>query len=145
MNEGEFDGIMLAFAGIKRLGIKDVKILKLNPSAFTPAPGQGIIAVVSKSGSEAGKSARESLNHSQSETELRCERAFLTKMDAGCSVPVFALSTAVGENITLMAGFAEEDGTKIYREEASAHISEAAHLGSNTAGIIIKRSGGLRG
>jgi len=145
MMDGEYDAIMVAHAGIKRLGITGVRVLKLNPSAFTPAPGQGIIAVVAKEGSAAGETTRESLNHGQSEIELRCERAFLKKMDAGCSVPVFALSTVVGENITLMAGFAAEDGSKIHREEATGPVSEPELLGNNTAEVIIKRSGGIRG
>ena len=145
MLDGQYDGIMVAYAGIKRLGIKGVNIYKLNPSTFTPAPGQGIIAVMAKTGNEAILPVRETLNHEQSEIELRCERAYLTKMDAGCAIPVFALSTVVGENITVMAGFAKEDGTSIYREEISGSISAPEWLGNKVAESIINKSGGIRG
>lgn len=145
MLNGEYDGIMVAYAGIKRLEIKGVKVFKLNPTTFTPAPGQGIVAVMAKTGNEALLPLRESLNHVQSETELRCERAYLTKMEAGCSVPVFALSTVVGENITMMAGFAKEDGSAIFREELSGSISEPEWLGITIAETIIQKSGGIRG
>jgi hydroxymethylbilane synthase len=140
MQQGDYDGIMLAWAGVKRLGLEHLVVRKMNPATFTPAVGQGAIAVTAlKSDDKVLSRVRPALNHLPSETALRCERAFLTRMGGGCSIPAFGLATIVGDTISLHAGIAEEDGSTIWRDQMDGPVRDAEWVGERLAEIILEK------
>jgi hydroxymethylbilane synthase len=138
---GEYDALLLAYAGVKRMGYTHLVVRKLNPSTFTPAVGQGAIAVTGRSDFEGKAQVRAKLNHIETETAVLAERAFLRKMEGGCHSAVFALGTVVGGAVSLHGGIAAEDGSCILRERVDGPCSEAETLGESLANIIINLGG----
>lgn len=137
MTEGEYDGIVLAMAGVKRLGLTRHIVQKFNPHALTPAVGQGAIAVACRRGYEHQAALRAILNHVPTEYALRAERAFLRALRGGCSTPAFALATLVGATLTMTAGLAEEDGSRVYRQTLDGPAAGAESLGEQIAAYIL--------
>jgi hydroxymethylbilane synthase len=141
MERGEYDGILLAYAGVKRLGLQHMVVRKLNVTTFTPAVGQGAIAIMGRLGDEAVTQAvRQAANHAASEIAVRCERAFLRRMGGGCSTPAFGLATVVGDTVSLSGGLAAEDGSAIWRDQADAPVGDAELVGQQLADIILQKS-----
>ncbi|WP_258102963.1 hydroxymethylbilane synthase [Marinoscillum sp. MHG1-6] len=118
MRDGLCDGLLLAFAGVHRMGYHEMIKKTLSLDEFTPAVGQGSVAIESHvSVSEEKRSkVRELINHPETEKRLLAERAFLKKLEGGCSIPVFALAHNQGENIKIDGGIVSLDGqTRIVR------------------------------
>ena len=87
VEEGVHDAIVLALAGIKRLGLENHVSEIFSEEAVYPAPGQGIIVVQSRSGDSEIDEVFALLNHTESEKRLLCERAFLRRLEGGCQLP----------------------------------------------------------
>lgn len=140
LEEGQCDALLLAYAGVHRMGYHDMIIHEFDSQQFTPAVGQGSVAVeVSKSLSEDKKERIiKACNHAETERRLRIERAFLRTMNGGCSIPVFGLATT--EEFT--AGIISLDGNEVIREtiKVEENIS-AEELGGNTAKRILNAGG----
>ena len=141
MKSGEFDGILLAFAGVKRMGFDHLIVRKLNASVFVPAVGQGAIAVVCNVNDPRMETWAEILNHKLTEIAVKCERAFLHTVEGGCQTPVFGLATVIGETISLHAGIAEEDGSAIWQETLDGTIYKGQQTGVELAHKILAKSG----
>ena len=139
MQSGEYDGIVLAYAGVKRLGLTDLIVRKLNVSTFTPSPGQGAVAVVTRSDHPAFNQIKRFLNHSLTEIAVRCERAFLRTIDGGCSIPVFGLATVVGETLSFHAGMARPEENRIVREALDGKIDEAEQIGKEVGNKVLTK------
>jgi hydroxymethylbilane synthase len=124
MEEGQCDAMLLAWAGVHRMGFSHLVTEKLSTSVFTPAAGQGSLAIeVSKSlSSEIREGIRAAINHPASELALLAERAFLRKMEGGCSVPVFVLAELKGSILKIMGGVVSLDGVDEIRLEDSVEI-----------------------
>jgi len=124
MEEGQCDAMLLAWAGVHRMGFSHLVTEKLTTSVFTPAAGQGSLAIeVSDSlPSEIREGIRAAINHSSSELALLAERAFLRKMEGGCSVPVFVLAELKGSILNIMGGVVSLDGVDEIRLEDSVEI-----------------------
>jgi hydroxymethylbilane synthase len=127
---GDYDGIVLAMAGVKRMGLQQYIVQKLNPATFTPAVGQGAIAVVGRRGAPQREALRQRLNHRMTEIAVTAERAFLRKLGGGCSIPAFGLATVVGETVSLTAGLATESGSHLQRYTFEGPVAEAAAIGA---------------
>lgn len=141
MRQGEYDGIVLAMAGVKRLGLQSWIRRRLNPNTFTPAPGQGAVAVMARREYAGWEQARLSLNHAPSEAEVRAERAYLTELGGGCAKPIFALATAVGPTLSLHGGVAAADGSALCREAVDGTTADPEALGRWLAQLILKKGG----
>ncbi|MEO0471001.1 MAG: hydroxymethylbilane synthase [Bacteroidota bacterium] len=139
MRAGEYDGIMLAYAGVKRLGFQQLVTQKFNLHSFTPAPGQGAIGVSCRADYAQKALIRQALNHTATEVALRCERAFLRGLNAGCQTPAFGLATVFGSQITFVAGLAEENGHKLFRSSREGEAAHAEQIGMEVAGNILKQ------
>lgn len=139
MEAGEYDALILAYAGVKRMGRLDRVIRKLNVNTFTPAVGQGAIGVTARSGDPTGKRAGELLNHEVTSQAIRGERAFLRRLEGGCHAPIFALGTVVKGNLSLSGGVAAEDGTIVYRETVEGPVESAEQIGTNLADIVLNK------
>ncbi len=116
LDNGEYSALVLAYAGIKRLGLED-RIFKIFSSEeIIPACGQGIIAVQGKKGQE--YPFIKELNNKKAEYEARCERAFVRELDGGCSLPICAYAILEGDEISL-TGFYADDNNYIIEKMTS--------------------------
>ncbi|MEZ4684869.1 MAG: hydroxymethylbilane synthase [Bacteroidia bacterium] len=96
LEAGDYDGIILAFAGLKRLGLDHHIRQKLNLSTFTPAIGQGAIAVVVRKGSGFREQIHKILHHAPTGFALEAERSYLRTLRGGCHTPAFAFANVIG-------------------------------------------------
>ncbi|WP_373513148.1 hydroxymethylbilane synthase [Persicitalea sp.] len=119
LSEGHCDALLLAYAGVHRMGY-DAQIAEyLSLEEFTPAVGQGSVAIeCAVSLDEAKKEAVGNLlNHVETSLCLRAERAFLRRLQGGCSVPLFALATLVEGKINISGGVVSLDGSEMIRRQ----------------------------
>lgn len=115
LREGQYDGILLARAGLERMGW-EIEGEILSPDFFCPSPNQGTIAVVTRAGTEAEKAVSE-LDHPQSRIVTEVERIVITELGGGCTTPVgsYAEFTSDGEEIHIRAEVLSLDGTEAAR------------------------------
>lgn len=124
MREGAADALVLARAGLERLGL-DVPHVVVPPEIMLPAVGQGALAVATREDHPLRETIREALNHEPSERMVRAERAMLNALEGGCRVPVGALGMTVGDTgVRLRGVVASPDGALVYRGEAEGEPEE---------------------
>jgi len=143
MKAGDCDALMLAYAGVKRMGYEDMIIKDFDEKEFVPPVGQGCIAIEAATSLSSEKMAqiRSSLNNPESETCLLAERAFLKKLEGGCSIPAFGYAVLDGDELTLTAGLASLDGTTILRTEEKGTSSDPEGLGLKVAEYVLDNGG----
>ena len=143
MEEGDCDALLLAYAGVHRMGYDDKIKTKLSLDEFIPAVGQGSVAIEVHKKLEADKRARitQVLNHEPTAYCLRSERAFLKTMDGGCSIPVFGLAQLNNEQIHLQGGIISLDGTQRILKEKTGGINSAEQLGEQLANEVLSSGG----
>lgn len=140
LKTGDYDAIILAYAGVKRMGLESYIVQKLNTATFTPAVGQGVVAVVGRKDSPLKAHIHQILNDALSEYALLAERSFLHTVAGGCSIPVFGFATVVREKISLLAGIADEATGEIYRSFKEGNVSKAVDLGKSVGEVILEKS-----
>ncbi|TDB57212.1 hydroxymethylbilane synthase [Arundinibacter roseus] len=136
LEEGHCDALLLAYAGVHRMGYHDKIAEYLSLHQFTPAVGQGTVAIeVSVSMDYAKKQVvRSLLNHAETELRLRAERAFLKTLQGGCSVPVFGLATIDPQSMSITGGVVSLDGQEMIRKTIQGSIqSNPEQLGISLA------------
>lgn len=143
MDDGACDALMLAYAGVTRMKYDDLIVKVFSEQQFIPPVGQGCIAIESATNLDDAKKAmiREALNNRQSEYRLLAERAFLRRLEGGCSIPAFGYAQIVGEQLHMICGLASLDGAKLLREEATAPLKEAQTLGDMLGKRILEGGG----
>ena len=117
MHEGAADAVVLARAGLERLGL-DAPHTIIPSDVMLPAVGQGALTVAAREDSPLRETVREALNHSPTERAVRAERNMLRTLEGGCRVPVGALAVASDEDVRLRGIVASPDGALVYRGEA---------------------------
>lgn len=136
LDSGDYDAILLAAAGVIRLGWAERISEWLDPERWLPAVGQGALAVVAR-GDDARTAERLSVLHDVSTgCAVAAERALLRELEGGCQIPVGALATVDGENMRLAALVASLDGTRIIRREIAGLVAEAESLGLRVADAL---------
>jgi hydroxymethylbilane synthase len=143
MRDGHCDALMLAYAGVKRMGYGDMIVMEFDEQRFVPPVGQGCIAIEAASSLETGKreKIRACLNNPLSEVCLLAERAFLKKLEGGCSIPAFGYAVLDGDELTLTAGLAGLDGGRILRRTAKGSVREPEVLGKAVGEYILDNGG----
>lgn len=143
MEAGQCQALLLAYAGVHRMGYDSLIVQELSTEEFTPAVGQGSIAVEISKNLSPEKTAliRQYVNHPETETRLLAERAFLKKLQGGCSIPVFALSTLSPKGLTIHGGIVSLEGKAVVEEELAGEPSEAALLGEKLGTLILEKGG----
>ncbi len=143
MEAGHCDALLLAYAGVHRMGYESMIVSHLPLHEFTPAVGQGSIAVeVFESLAEDKLSlVRKSVNNPATEVRLTAERAFLRKMDGGCSIPVFGLATINDDLLEIEGGIISLDGKEMVRESVKGPIADARMLGESLGDIVLEKGG----
>jgi hydroxymethylbilane synthase len=142
LEEGQYDALVLAYAGVHRMGYEHLVRQQLSTSDFVPATGQGSIAVECAANLDANLKARlkAALDHAPTHTCLLAERAFLHRMEGGCSIPSFALATLMDDNtIRLEAGIISLDGEEEVKVVQTG--TDAAALGEAVAQEVLARGG----
>ncbi|PID77522.1 MAG: hydroxymethylbilane synthase [Deltaproteobacteria bacterium] len=143
MTDGTCDALMLAYAGVKRMGY-DQMIIKTFPIAdFIPPVGQGCIGVEASARLDPAKkeAIRAAVNNQDSEICLLAERAFLRKLEGGCSIPAFGYAVRQGDEINLACGLASLDGGRIIKKTVIGKAAEAAKIGEEAARQVLQDGG----
>jgi hydroxymethylbilane synthase len=135
LDEGQYDSILLAAAGLKRLGWGDRIAEILSPEQMCPAVGQGALAIEARTGFEGAKM----LDHADTRTAVFAERAVLGALGGGCQVPIGAYATVSGDRVHILAIVAAPDGTQVIRAEAEGPAAEAPLIGASLAAELLTR------
>jgi hydroxymethylbilane synthase len=143
MKDGLCDGIMLAYAGVHRMNLESLIVQSFPKNTFVPPVGQGCIAIEAASTLSIKKrdSIRACLNNPDSEACLLAERAFLRRLEGGCSIPAFGLATLDGDTISLSGGLVSLDGQKSITSIRTGSRSEAAAIGEDLGNYILSSGG----
>lgn len=143
MRRGDCDALLLAYAGVKRMEYEEMVVHKFDAQEFTPPVGQGCIAIESSTNLDASKrkAIRTALNNEESEIRLLAERAFLRRLEGGCSIPVFGLAHLDGEDVVLRAGLVSLDGQTFLIKEDRAPHAKADTLGTEVGDYILNNGG----
>jgi len=137
----ELDAVILACAGLDRLGLGDRIEERISPDLMLPAVGQGALAIEARGG-EALFDDLAALNDAQTARAVAAERGFLARLGADCTVPVACLAEdAGGGMLRLRALVAAEDGSRIARGELEVPFDEAAFGGGRLAERILASGG----
>ena len=139
LENGEFDGIVLAAAGLRRLGITPRHAETLSPDVFVPAVGQGILGVEARVDDAATLAALRALDHQPTRLCALAERAFLGRLGASCVTPMAAHARLVGGRLVLDGVVASEDGRTVLREAVEGAPERPAALGSLLADALLAR------
>ena len=123
LEDGEVDGVVLAAAGIARLGATPPSSEVL---PIVPAPGQGCLAVQARADEEATREAAAWLDDPDSRVAFEAERSVMARLGGGCALPLGALATVTGDSVRLVALVATPDGSRIVRAESEAATPEEA-------------------
>jgi hydroxymethylbilane synthase len=118
LEAGEYDAIILAAAGVKRLGKAAAIRETLDPAVMCPAAGQGAMAIEIRKADEGVARHVDFLNDAAARATTACERAVLERLGGGCQVPIGAHATMIGREFHLIACVARQDGSLVIREEA---------------------------
>jgi len=144
LQHGEYDAIVLAAAGLVRLGLAQHVTEYLPAESFPPAVSQGVIGVCARSGDEATLRWLAALDERDARLAASAERALLRRLEGGCQVPLGALATVRGDTLTLMASVCALDGTRhlAARAESPAAPASAEALGVRVAEELLARGAG---
>ncbi|MBN1106668.1 MAG: hydroxymethylbilane synthase [Deltaproteobacteria bacterium] len=129
LSSGDCLAVILAAAGLNRLGLSQRIARLLPPEEFLPAIGQGALGLETRTGDHATLELLRFLNHGDTETAVRAERAFLKTLGGGCQVPVACHGSLKGDVIVLDGMVAELDGSRVIREQGSGARDRAEDLG----------------
>ena len=136
---GEYDAVVLAEAGLTRIGMKDVIVERFSVRDFVPAPGQGAIAILCRCGDKALASTLQQVEHPRSRIEVLAERALVRKIEGGCRFPLGAVAITNDDKITLYASVFSSDGNQNIRVKKVGRASEPEKLGSKVADMLVKQ------
>jgi len=139
VTDGKFDAIILAEAGISRLGL-DVKHSVLSTKDFPPSPGQGALAIVCRANDEKTISMLKKIEDTKSRTEIEAERALSEYVESGCRFPVGALATTNSNILKLTVSAYSVDGKKAITLEKTGDIGKPRDLGKDI-GEELQKSG----
>ncbi len=143
LDEGDHDAIVLAAAGLRRLGFGSRISFTLPLSACVPAPGQGIIAIEIRSGDERVRRAVDAITDRTTAEALDAERGVVDALGGGCQTPIGALATPLRDNqLELVAAVVALDGSRMMRTVVHGPRSEARALGVRAASDLMAQGAG---
>lgn len=140
LREGRFDAILLAMAGLVRLGRGDEVTQALEPRRFVPAPGQGTIVLECRGDDAVVREAVSPLDHAPTARRVGAERAFLAALGGGCNVPLGAHAFEDGASLELIGLVARVDGSEVLRGETRG--VDPSEVGSTLAEDLLARGAG---
>jgi hydroxymethylbilane synthase len=139
LDGGEFDAIILACAGLKRLGLGERIRTELPPEILLPAVGQGAICIECRSGDTRVEQLIASLHHHHTAVRVAAERALNARLEGGCQVPIAAFAELNEDVLHLRALVGEPDGSHVIRGEIEGDATRAEALGVDLANELLAR------
>ncbi len=136
--QGDFDAIVLAAAGLGRLGLSERATEYFSPETIIPAIGQGVLGLEIRADDVETARLLAPLNHHHTETAVKAERAFLKELEGGCQVPLAGHAKVDGQSVELLGMVGELDGSKLVRDSLVGRIQEAEKLGIELARRLLK-------
>ena len=137
LESGEYDAIILAAAGVTRLGLAKYVRARIVPKVMCPAVGQGALGIESRRDDSAVREALAFLDHGDTRVAVECERALLGSLGGGCQVPIGAFAEKYDGRLRLKAMVGRPDGSEILREQGEG--SDPERLGRETAQKLLQR------
>jgi hydroxymethylbilane synthase len=141
LRDGQFDAIVLAAAGLRRLDWAHEITEYIAPEISLPAIGQGALGIEGRSDDLFIRSLLSGLNHAPSQTAVRAERALLHRLQGGCQVPIAAHATLAGTRVTLEGLVASVDGKELIRDSAEGTLEDPESIGIQLAEQLLARGG----
>lgn len=141
MREENFDAVILAVAGLKRLGFEEKIKEILSKDVIIPAVGQGALAIETRENDDEIKNIVEFLNDKETSTATTAERAFLAKVEGGCQVPVGVYGEVSGDKLNLTGVIASLDGKELYRKVVVDDAQNAKRAGESLAEELLDMGG----
>jgi hydroxymethylbilane synthase len=133
-------GVILACAGLDRLGKGDRIDERIDPDAMLPAVGQGVLALQTREGAPVA-AALAAIDHAPTRAAIAAERAFLARLAGDCNVPLAAHAAVAGGEVALRGLLANADGTRVLRAAARAPAGDAERAGREAAEAILAQGG----
>ncbi len=141
LNSGLYDAIIVAAAGVKRLGFKDLAARKVSEDIMLPAAGQGALGIEIRKGDSRIEKLVIKLNDPKTKSCVDAERSFLARTGAGCRMPVAAFARVKLRRIILEGIVISLDGKKIARESLEGKLADAEIIGRLLAETVLKNGG----
>jgi len=141
LEQGEYDAIILAAAGLKRLGKTELLKQIIPAEIMCPAAGQGALAIEIRDGDSATREHLAFLNDPAARTATTCERALLNRLGGGCQVPIGALAEMKDGKLHLDAIVADPDGSRVLRESRDGNLNDPEQLGNAVGETLLNRGG----
>jgi len=142
LREGEFDAIVLAAAGLSRMGWSAEVTEYLTPDVSLPAIGQGALGLEGRSDDAFVRSLVVQFDHAPTRRAVTAERALLERLEGGCQVPIAAHATINGDTLMLDALIASVNGSRVVRDSIQGPTATAQALGVELAERLLARGGG---
>lgn len=136
LDKGEYAAIILAAAGLKRLGMEQRIRCFIAPEQSLPAPGQGAMAIEIPAGREDLLDVLRPLNHTDTAAAVAAERTLSRAFGGSCQIPLAAYATVSGDALNLRAMVATPDGQRVARAEVNGKASEPEQLGMQVAALL---------
>ncbi|MBA53520.1 MAG: hydroxymethylbilane synthase [Pseudomonadales bacterium] len=139
LDDGKFEAIILAAAGLKRLGFESRIRRAMPPEESLPAVGQGAVGIECRLDDQRTIDLLQCLKHEDTTTRVQAERAMNNRLEGGCQVPIAGYSVLDGDQIWLRGLVGEPDGSNIVRHQLRGHRDQAETLGRELAEILLKQ------
>ncbi|ESX50873.1 hydroxymethylbilane synthase [Mesorhizobium sp. M1148] len=141
LEEGVAEGTILAYAGLKRLGLGHVVTDLMPLDAFPPAPGQGAIGIETRIGDSEVEKMLVAIHDVPTGQALACERAFLAALDGSCRTPIAGYATISGGRLVFAGLIISPDGTQSHEVKAEGLALDAADIGTDAARMVRVKAG----
>src|ERR1044072_4635607 len=139
LDEGQYDAVILATAGLVRLGLQERISARISVTEMLPAVGQGAVAIETLSDNAFAVEATSKLDHHFTRLACLAERSFLRSLGGGCQLPIAAHAVVDGESLKLDGLVAAPDGSTILRDSLSGPLVDPESLGSQLAEPILQK------
>ena len=139
LDDGQFDAIILAGAGLTRLGLAGRANEWLERTSWLPAPGQGALGIVTRTEDAETRQLVAALNDPDSSAAVTAERTFLEALGGGCQVPIGALGVPYDERLRMWGLVASPDGWRVVRGDLTGSLTDPQALGHKLADLLRER------
>jgi hydroxymethylbilane synthase len=142
LDAGDYDALVLAAAGLRRLGRADRITATVPADVCVPAPGQGIIAVEIRDGDDRVTRVMTQIDDPDAAVVLRAERTVVTRLGGGCQMPIGVLAETAGDALTVAGVVVSPDGARLVRAAAAGSRADAEQLGASVADELLRGGAG---
>ena len=139
LDEGEFEGIILASAGLNRLGLGERIREHISPAHCIPSAGQGAVGIESRTSDTSIIQILQAINHEPTELCVVSERMVTSKLGATCNLPIAAFAELNGDDIHLSSFVSDEVGSQVLNVKLNGPKSDAARLAGEVADTLLSK------